>query len=85
MAIDRQLHPAPERITLGDDELVRDDVFHVEVLAGANRRTGRRYEADGLPFIFIRGMKYRPLREGREWLANQIRRPNQKRASKSRP
>jgi hypothetical protein len=85
MAIERQVHTAPERISLDGDELVRDDIFHIEVLAGANRRTGKRYERDGLPFVYIRGLKYRPLREGREWLANRIQRPTQERTRRSRP
>ena len=85
MTIERQILTAPERIVLNGEELVRDDVFHTEVLAGANRRTGKRYERDGLPFIYVRGLKYRPLREGREWLANRIQRPNQGRTRRSRP
>jgi hypothetical protein len=85
MTIARQIQTAPARIVLNGDELVRDDIFHIEVLAGANRRTGKRYERDGLPFVYIRGLKYRPLREGREWLANRIQRPNQKHARRSRP
>ena len=84
MTIERQFHTAPPRIDLGDDVLVRDDVFHAEVLAGANRRTGKRYEREGLPFILIRGMKYRPLREGRKWVADRIQRPNQKHTRGSR-
>jgi hypothetical protein len=80
-----QIPTAPARIVLNGDELVRDDVFHTEVLAGANRRTGKRYERDGLPYVLIRGLKYRPLREGREWLANRIQRPNQKPARGGRP
>ena len=83
--IERQRLPAPERIVIDDDELVLDAIFHTEVLAGANRRTGKRYEAEGLPYVYVRGMKYRPLREGRKWLANRIQRPNQKRTRGSRP
>jgi hypothetical protein len=74
--------PAPERIQIEDDELLRDDVFHTEVLAGANQRTGKRYESDGLPFVYVRGMKYRPKLEGQKWLAGRIqrRRPPKPRA-----
>jgi hypothetical protein len=46
MTIARQIQTAPARIVLNGDELVRDDIFHIEVLAGANRRTGKRYERD---------------------------------------
>jgi hypothetical protein len=85
MSIERQFQTAPQRITLDDDVLLRDDVFLAEVLAGANRRTGKRYEAEGLPFVLVRGLKYRPLREGREWLANRIQRPNRRHTRGSRP
>jgi hypothetical protein len=66
----------PERIELENDTLVLDEIFHREVLGGASRRTGKRYEKSGLPFVTLRGYKYRPLRAGREWLERQIQHPN---------
>jgi hypothetical protein len=42
------------------------------VLAGANRRTAKRYEREGLPFVMVAGKKYRPLGQGRAWLASRI-------------
>ena len=42
------------------------------VLDGATRRTARRLEAEGLPFVMVAGRKYRPLNEGRAWLARRI-------------
>jgi hypothetical protein len=37
-------------------------------------------EAEGLPYILIAGRKYRPLNEGRAWLAARIVRKRQQRA-----
>jgi hypothetical protein len=59
-------------ITIPGDILISDDEFCREVLDGATRRTTRRYERDGLPFVMIRGRKFRPLNAGREWLAGRI-------------
>ena len=39
---------------------------------GANRRTAKRYEREGLPFVMVAGKKYRPLGQGRAWLASRI-------------
>jgi hypothetical protein len=75
MSAPNHFNSAAERIPIEGDELLRDDVFHKEVFGGANRRTGKRAEIHGLPFVLIRGIKYRPLREGKERLAGQIRRP----------
>ena len=62
------------RITIPGDVLVPDPEFCVEVLDGATSRTSRRLEAEGLPFVMVRGRKYRPLNEGRAWLAGRIQR-----------
>lgn len=66
-----------ERIEIDGDILLIDHLWHAEVLGGASRRTVKRLEADGLPFIYVAGRKYRPLKEGRRWLANRIERRNQ--------
>jgi hypothetical protein len=64
-------HRAPaDRIQLPNDTLVLDAIFCAEVLGGATRRTGRRLEAEGLPYVA--GRKYRPLNEGRAWLTARI-------------
>jgi hypothetical protein len=60
------------RIEIPGDVLVSDDEFCATVLAGANRRTAKRYESDGLPFVMVAGRKYRPLAQGRAWLASRI-------------
>ena len=67
----------PRRIEIPGDVLVLDEDFHRDVLAGANRRTGKRLEAEGLPFIKIAGCTYRPLNAGRAWLADRIKTKNQ--------
>lgn len=56
--------------------LIIDEDFHKEVLAGASRRTGKRLEAEGLPFLMLTGVKYRPLNAGRAWLSNRIKHKN---------
>ncbi len=68
----KSLADRPRRIELPDDVLVIDEDFHQEVLAGANRRTGKRLEAQGLPYVMVTGVKYRPLNAGRAWLADRI-------------
>ena len=71
------------RIEIPGDELLTDEEFCAVVLAGATTRTARRLDAEGLPYIKVRGRKYRPLREGQTWLAAQIQRRNQpKKASR---
>ena len=67
-------------IEIPNDTLIPDEEFCDEVLAGATRRTGGRLDAEGLPYVIIAGRKYRPLKEGREWLANRIVRKRQERA-----
>jgi hypothetical protein len=73
MSIEATASP-PERIEIPGDILILDDLFCREVLAGATRRTATRLEAEGLPFVMVAGRKYRPLGEGRAWLAGRIQR-----------
>jgi hypothetical protein len=70
------LAPA-DRIEIPGDVLIPDAEFCRLVLAGATRRTASRLEAEGLPFVMVAGRKYRPLNEGRRWLANRIQRRGQ--------
>jgi hypothetical protein len=67
----------PRRIEIPGDVLVIDEDFCADVLAGSTSRTGRRLEAQGLPFVMVAGRKYRPLNAGRRWLADRITRRNQ--------
>jgi hypothetical protein len=67
---------ATGHIAIPGDVLIPDKEFRETVLRGACPRTARRLDDDGLPFIMIAGRKFRPLNEGRAWLAQQIvRRP----------
>jgi hypothetical protein len=59
-------------IPIPGDVLIPDKEFREQVLLGATDCTARQLDAKGLPFILIRGRKYRPLNEGREWLKGQI-------------
>jgi hypothetical protein len=69
-------------IPLPDDVAVTDEEFCTHVLNGATRRTAKRYEAQGLPRLEIRGRVFRPLRAGQEWLAARITAHTDKRKSK---
>lgn len=71
------INDRPRRIEIKDDVLLIDADFHKEVLAGASRRTGKRLEAEGLPYVMVTGVKYRPLNAGRAWLADRITIKNQ--------
>jgi hypothetical protein len=65
----------PERITLGDDELVRNDLIASEM--GASERTINRGDAEGAPYIYIGGVKYRPIKAYHQYLASRIQRRGQ--------
>jgi hypothetical protein len=65
----------PERIDIGSDELVRNDVLAAE--KGMSERTMNRGDAQGAPFTFVAGVKYRPLRAYHEFLASLIQCRNQ--------
>ncbi len=60
----------PEKIDIGTDVLVRNDILAKE--QGASERTLNRADAEGAPFIKIAGVKYRPLRQYQKFLAAQI-------------
>jgi hypothetical protein len=65
--------PEPQReITLNGERLLIDQAFRDEKLAGCSQRTGSRYDARGLPFVMIRGFKYRPVERGCTWIATNI-------------
>jgi hypothetical protein len=65
----------PERIAIGDDTMVRNDILAAEL--GCNVRTLNRGDKDGAPFILIGGVKYRPLRAYHKFLSGRIKRLNQ--------
>ena len=63
----------PERIPLADgDALVRNDVIAREL--GSSERGLNRSDADGAPFTYVAGVKYRPERGFREYLASKVQR-----------
>jgi hypothetical protein len=63
---------ATKSIPLADDFGVPDADFRRFALAGASQKTGQRYDRQGLPFIYIRGEKWRPVRAGMAWIASRI-------------
>jgi hypothetical protein len=60
-------------IEIPGDVLIPDEEFCRDVLNDCARRTAKRYEAEGLPFVMVAGWKFRPLNAGREWLAARIK------------
>jgi hypothetical protein len=72
----------PRRIEIPGDTLILDEEFCTIVLGGAVRRTSQRYDKEGCPHIYIAGHKYRPLNEGRAWLAGRIKRRNPKKSGR---
>jgi hypothetical protein len=60
----------PERIDIGSDMLVRNDTLARE--HGVAERTLDRGDARGSPYVYIGGVKYRPLREFNEFVAASI-------------
>ena len=69
----------PRRIEIPGDELLPDQEFCDVVLDGCTRRTASRLESQGLPYVMVKGRKFRPLNEGRAWLAGKIQRRGQRR------
>ena len=62
----------PERIPLGDDTLIRNDI--VAAIYGSSERALNRGDAMGAPHCRIAGVKYRPERGYQEFLTSQIQR-----------
>jgi len=60
------------------DELEPDGEFAARV--NATRRTLGNYDAEGLPYTIIAGVKYRPVKEGLNWFASRIKRHNPRRS-----
>jgi len=64
----------PERIDIGDDVLVRNDLIAHE--EGTTERTVNRGDAHGAPFTYVGGVKYRPLRRYQAWRVSRIQQRN---------
>ena len=69
MSLEDQPKPAPGHIAIPGDMLVPDPEFCEVVLDGATRRTARRLERQGLPYVMVRdGSIARSTRAGHGWL-----------------
>jgi hypothetical protein len=65
-----------ERIPLADgEEAVRNDLIAKE--QRTSERTVNRGDAEGAPYLYFGGVKYRPIKEYRAFLAGRIQRRNQ--------
>ena len=64
----REAHP--ERITIGSEVFIRNDVLARE--QGESERSLNRGDARGAPFRFFGGIKYRPLRLHAEFVMRTI-------------
>jgi hypothetical protein len=60
----------PERLTIGGEMWVRNDILAKEV--GTTERALNRGDAQGAPFVFVAGIKYRPERQYHEFLTSRI-------------
>jgi hypothetical protein len=79
----RRRQERPERIDIGTDVLVRNDI--IAAVQGGSVRSLNREDARGAPYILINGVKYRPERGYREYLASKVQRrgqPPKRRGSK---
>ena len=77
---DRRRSARPERIMIGTEEMVRNDVVARD--EGACERSINRLDPLGAPYIYIAGVKYRPLARYHQFILAQIKvrnRPTKKR------
>ena len=72
----------PERIDLGDDIAVRNDIVAKE--QGASERAVNRDDAKGAPYMYFAGVKYRPFPEYPEFLNSKIQTRRPSRRSRAR-
>ena len=72
----------PERIVIGGEEMVRNDVKAAE--HGESEKTIDRRDKDGAPFIMIAGCKYRPDKRYDAFRLSQIKSAQIKSARKER-
>jgi hypothetical protein len=71
----RKREDRPERIDIEGDVLIRNDIIAAQ--QGGSERSLNRGDSKGAPFTFINGVKYRPERAYREYLAGQVQRQGQ--------
>ena len=72
---DRRRSARPERIMIGGVEFARNDVLAAEQ-GNVTERTINRGDKDGAPFVYIGGVKYRPVEEYHKFLLGRIQRRN---------
>jgi hypothetical protein len=61
------------RIELPDgDYAIPDEDYCAQELDGCTTRTAQTYDRLGLPYIKLRGEKWRPVLAGRQWKKQQI-------------
>jgi hypothetical protein len=77
MSVDDQTRP--NRVEIPNDILYPGRRLLSRSLGRCARRTAKRYEREGLPYILIRGRKFRPLNAGRTWLASRTRKAPKRR------
>jgi hypothetical protein len=65
----------PERMVIGGEEMVRNDVVARD--EGSCERTVNRRDKLGAPYIYIAGVKYRPIKRYHEFMLGQIQVRNQ--------
>jgi hypothetical protein len=71
------------RIQLPNGDVLIPDAEFREKAGGITARTGNNWDKQGCPHAYIGGFKYRPEREGLNWLASRIRRRNPRRNPKA--
>src|SRR5262249_61503426 len=78
----RELHP--ERIEIGGEVLLRNDVQARQL--GCSERSVDRGDEHGAPYIFIAGIKYRPEKRYADFVLSRIQegKPRKRRTSKRR-
>jgi hypothetical protein len=74
-----QVRPACIPLPNGD-ALIPDAVF-LGIAGGVTARTGNTWDKQGCPFVMIGGRKWRPKKEGLNWIAARIRRRNLRRTA----
>ena len=67
----RRREEHPERIVVGDETFIRNDVLARE--QGESERTLNRDDRRGAPFRFFGGVKYRPQRLYAEFVMSTVR------------
>lgn len=71
-------------IKLPNGDVLIPDAEFLKKAGGVTARTGNNWDQQGCPYTKIKNIKYRPEREGLNWLASRIRRRNPRR-SKAAP